>query len=319
MDTRPARSESHICNVSSTLLSHIESANKLFESQRQLVAAPILEQTMEAMARATKHAIGNMDIDCNHAAVVNTALASSAFSGPLRAALAQALASRVLAGATLRTTARRANQLLAVPNYYFTKNDWTRINPRHRLEQVILTVVQRCYGLNLLHPSEQTIGNLGAMIVAAYYPVQDPDPSTLRALVRDIKVALQRLRPAAGASPTEQQLPHIDRYPLHPQQCPQEIWSSAYPDVDDPPVQVELSNLGRVQRLMVGCLRSREPARVPSPEQSGINALVNLLQQGRHSPDSTIALPGGAQAEPHEPQRHWRHPSRRDCFEGIEF
>ena len=134
MDTRPASSESHIGNVSSTLLSHIESANKFFESQRQLVAAPILEQTMEAMARATKHAIGNMDIDCNHAAVVNTALASSAFSGPLRAAIAQALASRVLAGATLRTTARRANQLLAVPNYYFTKNDWTRIKPRHRLE-----------------------------------------------------------------------------------------------------------------------------------------------------------------------------------------
>ena len=119
MDTRPARSESHICNVSSTLLSHIESANQLFESERQLVAAPILEQTMEAMARATRHAIGNMDIDCNQAAVVNSALASSAFSGPLRAALAQALASRVIAGATIRTTARRANQLFSVPQLIF--------------------------------------------------------------------------------------------------------------------------------------------------------------------------------------------------------
>ena len=46
-----------------TLLSHIELDNKIFESQRQLVDALTLEQTMEAMSRATMHAIGNMDID----------------------------------------------------------------------------------------------------------------------------------------------------------------------------------------------------------------------------------------------------------------
>ncbi|MDA8584064.1 hypothetical protein N9L68_07505 [bacterium] len=289
MDIRPVRASSHIDSPSSTLLSHIDSANWFFESQRALVDDHTLDTTMEAMARATMLAIGNMDIDANHAAVVNSALVSSSFSTPLRAALAGAVAGRVLAGATARTSARKPTQLLSVPNYYFTKTDWARITPRHRLEQVIITVAQRCCGLNLLHPNEQTFGSLGAMIAAAYYPVQDPDPTTLRGLVRDIKAALQRLRPPATGLGT-QGLSHIERYPLHPQQCPQEIWSSACPDVDDPPIQVELNNLGRVQRLMVGCLRSRDAR---SPASSGIDALVGLLQHGRLAPDQTIALPGG--------------------------
>ena len=208
-------------------------------------------------------------------------------------ALATALANRVLAGASARTSARRPTQLLSVPNYYFTKQDWTRISPRHRLEQVLITVAQRCCGLNLLHPNEQTVGNLGAMIAAAYYPVRNPDPTTLKGLVRDIKLALQRLRPAT-TGPVNEGLPHLERYPLHPQQCPQEIWDSAYPDADDPPIQVELSNLGRIQRLMVGCLRSRD---VRSPTSSGIDALVGLLQHGRLAQDQTIALPGGHQLQ----------------------
>ena len=53
MDNRPVRSSSHIGNASIKLISHIESANKLIESQRALVDGRTLETTMEAMARAT--------------------------------------------------------------------------------------------------------------------------------------------------------------------------------------------------------------------------------------------------------------------------
>ena len=125
------------------------------------------------------------------------------------------------------------------------------IDGAKNLSEVEVTVTNRCSGVGLVAPSEQTIKHLAAVVCASFWPISIPSATETHAIVGRLKESL-RMSPTAIRGMLE--------YPEFPANLPNSIKAVAYKPGDQPVVR----SLGRYS-LMLSKVVMRKSNRFLAP------------------------------------------------------
>ena len=264
-----------------TIDAQVSAADAFFQSQVTLMSATDLEVNMKAMATSLIAQISMSNIVIEDATRLNCTLHQSRFSDDSKRAIAAAVAQRAMANAAgnVVNMQRHATQTFRNVTDFFTKKDWDTFSDKTKsIGQKVNCLVDRLgAGLNIMHPSEQSIRNIIAPLAAAHWSSTDPTPQQMLALVHEIKQTLQQVR-VSGAN---NHLPYITIYPLSPTALPQALYNNAY-DADDPPIQKDIPRLAEMSRRVV--LRTSNRMLIQQEQSTalqvgGQQSVPNIVQQ----------------------------------------
>ncbi len=219
--------------MASQIITYVGHVGEFFASQKKLLPAAKLGDSISTMHATVKKQIQNLkSIEPAEAAALNSAIQKSAFPQDAKEDLAVVVLKQLSVVVDDDDTGK--GQVLLCPYNYCTRSDITYCEDLMKTQQQVALKMRQCMKrVGCIKPSEKTFAAMAAMLAC----LRDPNMTmvALHALVLDLKQVMST--PPGTAV-------EIKKYPELAKDLPDAIWKRAYSD--ESPVHVSLPDFSEI-------------------------------------------------------------------------